>query len=141
MIFANQTVCSTSLDSKYSILGSYLKASKGAGQDKLGGRGSGWMLNSLSHLSAPRPASRDSRGYSKEEEEDALMDSDTKDYPQVKTERILTLGKLSFKARSFTSPRQKYILWIFAKLLSKQVVSARNRVPFLVSSTCPRTCL
>ena len=86
MIFANQTVCSTSLDSKYSILGSYLKASKGAGQDKLGGRGSGWMLNSLSHLSAPRPASRDSRGYSKEEEEDALMDSDTKDYPQVTTD-------------------------------------------------------
>ena len=43
------------------------------------------MLNSLSHLSAPRPASRDSRGYSKEEEEDALMDSDTKDYPQVTT--------------------------------------------------------
>ena len=94
MIFANQTVFSTSLDSKYSILGSYLKASKGAGQDKLGGRGSGWMLNSLSHLSAPRPASRDSRGYSKEEEEDALMDSDTKDYPQVTTERRLTLGKL-----------------------------------------------
>ena len=86
-IFANQTVCSTSLDSKYSILGSYLKASKGAGQEKLGGRGSGWMLNSLSHLSAPRPASRDSRGYSKEEEEDALMDSDTKDYPQVTTFR------------------------------------------------------
>ena len=94
MIFANQTVCSTSLDSKYSILGSYLKASKGAGQDKLGGRGSGWMLNSLSHLSAPRPASRDSRGYSKEEEEDALMDSETKDYPQVTTDRRLTLGKL-----------------------------------------------
>ena len=45
------------------------------------------MLNSLSHLSAPRPASRDSRGYSKEEEEDALMDSDTKDYPQVTTFR------------------------------------------------------
>ena len=45
------------------------------------------MLNSLSHLSAPRPASRDSRGYSKEEEEDALMDSETKDYPQVTTER------------------------------------------------------
>ena len=48
------------------------------------------MLNSLSHLSAPRPASRDSRGYSKEEEEDALMDSDTKDYPQVTTEILFT---------------------------------------------------
>ena len=49
------------------------------------------MLNSLSHLSAPRPASRDSRGYSKEEEEDALMDSDTKDYPQVTTDRYYSL--------------------------------------------------
>ena len=132
MTFANQTVCSTSLDSKYSILGSYLKASKGAGQDKLGGRGSGWMLNSLSHLSAPRPASRDSRGYSKEEEEDALMDSETKDYPQVTTDRRLTLGKLllrlSFKARSSTSLCLKDFIWILAKLPSKQVVSARKNL-------------
>ena len=61
-------------ESKYSILGSYLKASKV--NDKISkstsdleilrraGLGSGWM-NGLSSVNVPRPASRDSRGYSK----------------------------------------------------------------------------
>ena len=60
-------------DSKFSILGSYLKGGPGKAGDGRGGRpptglNTNWM-ESLSSL-GPRPASRDSRGYSKEEEEE-----------------------------------------------------------------------
>ena len=100
--FSTNNANGDNADSKYSILGSYLKSGRtSAGPDEgnyktLGsnemneslrraGLGGGWMdsLNSLSQT-GPRPASRDSRGYSKEEdtnEED--NNSEGKEYPQL----------------------------------------------------------
>eukprot|EP00090_Calanus_glacialis_P046959 TRINITY_DN9485_c0_g1_i1.p1 TRINITY_DN9485_c0_g1~~TRINITY_DN9485_c0_g1_i1.p1 ORF type:complete len:491 (-),score=100.33 TRINITY_DN9485_c0_g1_i1:529-2001(-) len=90
------------VDSKYSILGSYLKSGRTSANPEEGnyktvsgnemsenlrraGLGGGWMdsLNSMSRP-GPRPASRDSRGYSKEDdtnEED--NNSEGKEYPQL----------------------------------------------------------
>ena len=90
-------------EQKYSILGSYLQSGRtNANPDegnyknltsnemsenlRRAGLGSSWnSLNSLSR-SAPRPASRDSRGYSKEEcdtnEEDNASD-ENREYPQL----------------------------------------------------------
>lgn len=103
-----------SLESKYSILGSYLKAGK-AGERlasksatdlsetmRLAGLNSGWM-NSLSSLSAPRPASRDSRGYSKEDEEDLEAGdrvSQAQDYPQLSLSETMGLGDIAERLRA-----------------------------------------
>ena len=110
-------------DSKYSILGSYLKANK-LNNDKFSkstsdlsdnirrGLGSGWM-NSLSSLSAPRPASRDSRGYSKEDDEEALADdkNDNKDYPQLSLSESMGMGDIAERLRTHflaNMPSQSY---------------------------------
>ena len=97
----------TSLESKYSILGSYLKAGKGgeklnkSGGDlsetmRLAGLNSGWM-NSLSGLNSPRPASRDSRGYSKEEEDEGTGE---RDYPQLSLTETMGLGDIAERLRA-----------------------------------------
>jgi len=104
----------TSLESKYSILGSYLKAGK-AGEKlasksatdlsetmRLAGLNSGWM-NSLSSLSAPRPASRDSRGYSKEDEEDLEAGdraNHAEEYPQLSLSETMGLGDIAERLRA-----------------------------------------
>ena len=102
----------SSLESKYSILGSYLKAGKSVGKlnksagsaGDLGemmraGLSSGWM-NSLGSLSAPRPASRDSRGYSKEDEEEALEADKSEDYPQLSLSETMGLGDIAERLRA-----------------------------------------
>ena len=100
---------------KYSILGSYLKT---GGKSKSGeleeslrraGLGSGWM-NSLSSLSAPRPASRDSRGYSKEDDEEVTEDS-KEDYPQVSLTETMGMGDIAERLRTHflaNMPSQSY---------------------------------
>ena len=103
----------SSLESKYSILGSYLKAGKGGDKlnksatdlsetMRLAGLSSGWM-NGLGSLSQPRPASRDSRGYSKEDEEDTMEAGDraeTQDYPQLSLSETMGLGDIAERLRA-----------------------------------------
>ena len=83
-----KTKLDTSIDVKaarFSILGSYLKT--GPKDDKMPGLTGSW-LEPLAHLarSAPRPASRDSRGDSKDDRDASGEDNeekDSKDYPQM----------------------------------------------------------
>jgi len=100
-------------DTKYSILGSYLKSHNGNKSTKSSsdlsdnlrraGLGSGWM-NSLSSLTTPRPASRDSRGYSKEDEEieeNTLEDKvENKDYPQLSLSETMGMGDIAERLRT-----------------------------------------
>ena len=99
----------SSLESKYSILGSYLKAGKGGEKlnksatelsetMRLAGLSSGWM-NGLGGLTQPRPASRDSRGYSKEDEDDTLEAGD-REYPQLSLSETMGLGDIAERLRA-----------------------------------------
>ena len=104
-------------DPKYSILGSYLKTGSKTKTGELeeslrrAGLGSGWM-NSLSSLSAggPRPASRDSRGYSKEDEEEAAEDN-KEDFNQLSLSETMGMGDIAERLRTHflaNLPTQSY---------------------------------
>lgn len=102
-------------DPKYSILGSYLKSGTKTKSGELeeslrrAGLGSSWM-NSLSSLTAPRPASRDSRGYSKEDEEEAMEDN-KEDFPQLSLSETMGMGDIAERLRTHflaNMPSQSY---------------------------------
>ena len=106
-------------DPKYSILGSYLKTGTKTGTKageleeslRRAGLGSGWM-NSLSSLSSggPRPASRDSRGYSKEDEEEAPEDN-KEDFNQLSLSETMGMGDIAERLRTHflaNLPAQSY---------------------------------
>ena len=81
---------------RFSILGSYLKSRDEKTPGVEAGLTGSW-LEPLAHLarSAPRPASRDSRGDSKDEREASGEDSEdkeTKEYPQLQVSDSLDLA-------------------------------------------------
>ena len=57
-------------------------------------------MNTLSSLSAPRPASRDSRGYSKEDEEVEENTLEDKDYPQLSLSETMGMGDIAERLRT-----------------------------------------
>ena len=116
MDFSSSKEETQSNDPKYSILSNYLKTHKEtksvkSSESKRVGLNSGWM-NSLSSLTAPRPASRDSRGYSKEDDEDIEDKTEEgKDYPQLSLSETMGMGDIAERLRTHflaNLPTQSY---------------------------------
>ena len=116
MDFSSSKEETQSNDPKYSILSNYLKTHKEtksvkSSESKRVGLNSGWMT-SLSSLTAPRPASRDSRGYSKEDDEDIEDKTEEgKDYPQLSLSETMGMGDIAERLRTHflaNLPTQSY---------------------------------